>query len=360
MKNFFDLETGSKDGKKKIMFMSLRNPALYRPLELIEDNIYYSLKNFMKENPQYEYLFYNVSFGDNPLSRDLVAVEAADVIILITVSEWTYHIPNFRHRLEVERINEEVEKVRQRLDGKSLIVVSHEQADTLDLFTDRTFKDAKLKTADIIHQEEMGAGFMFMRYHFIKDHLKHQQRFFADETEKKWDFVYFGTTKTKTIDGKVSGDVRQEILHQVWKRRKTENFSTYFIGRFDKITRDEGWTPSFKSLVPKLQQARSTLCFQWPGFEHHQTLRYPESLASGVVPLLWQNFDKNNTANALDWQRCWSSDDVVKKIKQLQENTFWQEKYDEITERYEAVLPSLKEESDRFIQVLEEKLCAAL
>lgn len=339
---------------QKVVIGSLRNQARCAgPLKAIEDNVYYCLGRYIEnDNKKYKFDYYNVSFTDTKPNTDISVFDDADVVVLITVVEWTYHIPNFRHQYDQKKSDDKVAEIAKRLDGKSLIVISHEQADTLELFRDRTFKDVKFKNITTIHQDEMTDAFMHMRYFFIQDAPK-----LFHEYEKSIDFVYWGSSKTKTVGGVKSGDTRMITLTDLWKRREKDNFTTFFQGKYDKIVKDASWTNDFNKLIPQISKGHATLCFQWPGKEHIATTRYPEALACDVIPLIWQKFDVNGFLyNPIEWQRCHTVDEVVEKIKQLQDDGFRLDKLNEIRNNFLPKASSIEAEYKTFIETLERKL----
>ena len=52
------------------------------------------------------------------------------------------------------------------------------------------------------------------------------------------------------------------------------------------------------------------------------TSRYNESIACGIVPLVWKDYDKTNKLVYSDWQRCYHLGDVVDKLEELRDGEF--------------------------------------
>ncbi len=324
--------------KPVVLIASLRNNARYTgPLRQIEDNVYYCLDRYMKNEgrDKYDYRFFKTSFDGRRPASDVDVAQGIDAIVAVSVVEWTYHIPNFRHQYDQAKSDAKVMELGKYLDGKNFVLISHEQADTLELFRDRTFKGVKFGSMSQIHQEEMGNEFMHMRYEFIQDHIKKidgeglYPSPFPPTYNREWfykknvDFVYWGCSKTKTVGGVKSGDERQKVLTEIWKQAKGQNYSTFFQGKYDKIKKDASWTNDFSQVIPSIAQGTTSLCFQWPGKEHLPTTRYPEALACGIVPLVWQNFDQNGAIYGHDvMQEVQDVDEVIHMIRELQDPNF--------------------------------------
>ena len=65
----------------------------------------------------------------------------------------------------------------------------------------------------------------YLKYHFIKENMP--MRLF--ESEREYDFIYWGCDKRKLIDNIESGDER----HLVFKRiKKDAKIKSYFIGKY--------------------------------------------------------------------------------------------------------------------------------
>ena len=98
----------------------------------------------------------------------------------------------------------------------------------------------------------------------------------------------------------------------------------------------------WKQLYPLLEPARSTLCFNWID-QSATTSRYPEALSIGIVPMVWKDYDSNNTYNIDGWQRVSSSEEFVEKVLQLKDKNFFESKLEEYRNNYKRVLSSENE-----------------
>jgi len=108
-----------------------------------------------------------------------------------------------------------------------------------------------------------------------------------------------------------------------------------------------------KAIIPYMLKSRATLCFNWPGYPNAVTARYGESIACGMIPLVWNTYDQNNSVVTDEWQRCTDFNDFKNKLIQLRDPVFFQAKFSQIRADYEAnkILPY-----DEYYRILSEKL----
>ena len=353
--------------KKKILIASLRNNVKYtKPLQMVADNIYYCLDRYIsgEGSAKYEFSYFKTSFNGRKPPTDIDVAKDCDVIVVPSISEFTYHIPNFRHQYDQKKSDDLVESLGKNLSGKGFMLISHEQADTLDVFTDRTFKGVKFSHANEIHQEDMGNEFMHMRYDFIRNEILdgRSSSLFEQAYSSKvpFDFAYWGCSKTKTIGGVKSGDMRQKYLTEIWKQAPKRGIKTFFQGKYDKIKKDASWTNDFSTIIPTIQNSHATLCFQWPGKEHLPTTRYPEALACGIIPLVWGDFDRGGRIyNHLKWQEVSSVEEVLEKVDHLKSHpVFANDVYHDILDAFNsrAGKKTLDENYTDFVKTFERKL----
>ena len=130
------------------------------------------------------------------------------------------------------------------------------------------------------------------------------------------------------------------------KISENTNFSTdlktLFIGNFDGFQRDVKFTRKLENIVPHLMDFKTTLCFNWPGYDEYLTSRYNEAMACDIIPLVWKNYDINNQLVESDWQRCHSYEDIERKCLELRDESVRlkhlnriKKKYNESTENIE-------------------------
>ena len=132
------------------------------------------------------------------------------------------------------------------------------------------------------------------------------------------------------IRDRLSGDERHIILKDLHK----SDLKTRFIGNFDGFKRDIKFTRKFENIVPHLMDCKTTLCFNWPGYDEYLTSRYNEAVACDIIPLVWKNYDINNQLVESNWQRCWSLEDIQKKCLEIREESVRLEILNKIKHKY--------------------------
>ena len=236
--------------------------------------------------------------------RDIDAIKNADIIIIPSEAEFTYWIPGAIHTLDLKKSNERLESIKPYFEGKKVIILRSDRRDDEELYRTKVFPDMNIAYETI---DECDFGNVHgMKYHFIKNVN------YLFKPDRICDFVYWGSDKRKTVDGKLSGDQRHTILKQIHK----SDLDTWFIGRFYGFKRDERWG-KMKDILPTLLLSRSTLCFNWMD-PKATTSRYVEAVACGIFPFVWDNYDENNTFVATDWQRVRSFDEYLDKYHSLE------------------------------------------
>ena len=95
--------------KKTICIARLRSRVKYvKPLEHICDSFYECLKQFVKNNEsEYNFTYYNFGF-DKHNPRNPSEIEKADIIIIPSEAEFTYHTPGLVHTLDLKKSNDSV------------------------------------------------------------------------------------------------------------------------------------------------------------------------------------------------------------------------------------------------------------
>lgn len=309
----------------KICIARLRSGDNFtEPLNHIMDSFYYLLRQYVNNHPEHEFTYYNFGFNQKP-KRDVSAIEAADVIVIPSEAEFTYHIPGAIHTLDLKKSNERLEEIKSYFNNKRVIILRSDRRDDIDLYQQYVFLNQNIDYR-VIDEIDFG-NIHGMKYHFIKQ----QNRLFAD-TSKVHDFVYWGSDKRKSPGGANSGDIRHKILKEIYK---SEDIHSFFIGRFYGFKRDRQWS-KMKDIIPIIQKSYTTLCFNWMD-NTATTSRYVEALACGCLPLVWQNYDANNTFVSDEFQRIWSYEEFCDKLSYI------------VNGKYDTVF---KNAHDKFIQVL--------
>ncbi len=326
----------------KIAICRLRQGVHYeRPLTTILDSFYECLRAFIRANPQHDYSYFKFSFANFDTARkptNLKALELADVVIIPSEAEFTYWVPGKLHSLSVNASNQQVRRIGKAIAGKRVILLRSDRADSIELYRTRTFQNRSIDYR-IVDEDDFPFGIHGMKYHFIKDR-------FSDLHAKTRiiDFAYWGSDKSKLPDGKRSGDMRHAVLREL----QESELATCFWGRVRGIDPYQKWEKKFENLAPWLWMVKSTLCFNWID-PKAITARYAESLACGVMPFVWENYDASNKVVWDDWQRIYDSSEIGEK---LSEKSF-QTRFRTIRREYERRLPSISDYKKMFSNKLD-------
>ena len=171
--------------------------------------------------------------------------------------------------------------------------------------------------------------------------------------------VRYGTEgaelKTKFVEplyiGKESKDERHIILKEI---NDDESISNNLIGYFDGFKYTHKFDKNMTNILPHIAECKYTLCFNWPGQEEYLTSRYNEALACDTIPLVWENYDSKNQLVADDWQRCFSFQDVKRRLSTPENLRI--KKLEKIKKKYEEVTKDLEYYEESFNQKLTEIL----
>jgi hypothetical protein len=303
--------------------------------------MFHVCKTFMYNNPQFNYKFFGLSFSTawpTKLYQDIID---SDYIVIPSEAEFLFHIPHRVMSIVKKRSDEVLNGIRKVIDGKTIIIIQSDRADNVELYRDYVFPDNDVKIHSIDECDFKG-GLHSLKYHFIK------QRFHGGE--KIHDLGYWGTSKRRKVGGDLSGDVRHEVLKDLHK----SDLDTLFIGNFDGFKRDVKFTRKLENIVPHLMDCKTTLCFNWPGYDEYLTSRYNEAVACDIIPLVWKNYDINNQLVESDWQRCWSLEDIQKKCLELRDENVRLERLNKIKKKYLDVTGSVEHYEKEFEKRLKE------
>ena len=319
----------------KITIARLRSNVQYNgPLDTVLDSFFENYIKWMQGNPQHTYRTYNVSFGTNKPRRTPENIKWADIIVIPSDSEFRYHGELQMNPKDLEKSENHLEIIRPYFENKIVIMWRSDRGDTEQLYREHTLKDVNLKSFHTIDEIDFSGNIHGMKYHFIQ-RLNSPLAEMLDNG-KTIDFGYWGRMK--------HGDNREKTIRQIYR---DPDLSTVLIGGFPAgVIRQSAWIKEWGQLYPKLKPARCTLCFNWLD-ETATTSRYPEALSIGMIPFVWENYDKNNTYKIDDWQRVFTFEDFKDKAKKLRDDFFFQEKLEEFRDNYKNVLLS---EQEYFIQ----------
>lgn len=330
----------------KICIARLRSGDNFvEPLNHIMDSFYYLLREFRNKHPEHEFTYYNFGFNQKPV-RNVEAVEQADVIIIPTEAEFQYQTKGSIHTLDLAKSNAKLEEVKPYFNNKRVILLRSDRKDDIDLYQNMVFPGLNIDYR-VIDEIDFG-NIHGMKYHFIKNLSRFQLR----TTEKIHDFVYWGSDKRKLPGGADSGDIRHKIFKQIYK---DEDINSFFIGRFYGFKRHHKWS-KMKDIIPIIEQSYTTLCFNWLD-NTATTSRYVEALACGCLPLVWQDYDKNDTFVAEEFQRVYTFGDLKDKLSYItQDSRRFNEHFGIVEDKFKKVLLSPEEYYTMFESLLGKNL----
>lgn len=313
----------------KVCVTRLRERVVYTtPLRHILDSFYELLRGYVFRHPEIRFSYYNCSLDGGPATRDVSAVARADVVLIPTEQEFHYHVPGYFHTLSVAKSHEYVAEVGAVLSGKHIVLLRSDRADGADLYRTYTFPDVEF-TCSIVDETDFPGGVHGLKYHFIR-RAAVSIRSEWPPNRKTTDFVYWGSLKNKVAGGEASKDVRHKVLKDV----AASDLICYWIGRFQGIKRDAKFAP-LSDLLPRLRNARSTLCFNWLD-PQAVTARYHEAVGAGVIPFAWGDYDSNGCLVRLPWQRVKSVPDFVEFVQGLRNRGTFCRRFAEVEAAYEV------------------------
>ena len=315
-----------------ITIARIRSNVTYTgPLETVLDSFFENYVKWRDNNPQHKYDTYNVSFGNGRPKRTPETIKWADVIVIPSDSEFRYHGELQMNPKDLTKSESHIEKIAPYFEGKDVIMFRSDRGDTEELY--RSFLPG-IRNFTTIDEIDFSGNIHGMKYHFIQT-LKNPLADMMNDG-KSIDFAYWGRMK--------HGNDREKTIRKIYR----SELSTVMVGGFPSgIKRQSAWIKDWKQLYPMLEPARCTLCFNWIN-PAATTSRYVESLSIGIIPMVWSQYDVNNTYNIDDWQRVTSSEEFVEKAVLLRDKDFFNNKLEEYRENYKRVLLSEKEYFELF------------
>ena len=216
------------------------------------------------------------------------------------------------HPRDVEKSQAEIRKTYEHLNDKHIILLTQDRGVNEEMVMQYTFENTvKPKSFQTIDEMDFTMCLQGLKYHFIKN-------YFRFPVDKKTDFVYWGSDKSKTAGGVKSNDERLDIIKSI---SKNEEVSSSIIGRWPKSIRIERkWVP-LKETLGYLDQSYSTLCFNWID-QTAVTGRYHEAMACNVYPFVWKDYDTNDILITEEWQRCFTKEELYDKIKDIKKSDY--------------------------------------
>jgi len=307
-----------------ITIARLRSNVKYLgPLETVLDSFFENYIKWMRDHPEHNYDTYNVSFENKRPKRTPETIEWADCIVIPSDSEFRYHGELQMNPKDLATSNEHMAKIVPHFEGKHVIMFCSDRADTTELYVNEVFKGINLKSFTKIDEIDFSGNIHGMKYHFINT-LKNPLAEMVGSS-KTHDFGYWGRMK--------HGHDREKTIRQIYR----SDLSCQLIGGMPSgVERKSKWIKDWKVLYPLLEGCRETLCFNWLD-ETATTSRYVEALAIGIVPLVWRNYDCNNTYRINKWQRCYTFEEFLEKSLELRDDSFREAKLEEYRNNYAEV-----------------------
>ena len=321
----------------RIVCARLRSNVTYTgPLETVLDSFFELYVRWMKDNSQHTYDTYNLSFDKRQRpQRNAEVFKDADVVVIPSDSEFRYHGEVQIDPRDLETSNNYIEEIKPHMEGKHIIMWRSDRGDTEELYREETFNGVTLGDFNTIDEIDFPANIHGMKYHFIQT-LKNPLAQMLP-TKKDKDFAYWGRMK--------DGDDRGKIIRKLYR---DPNITQVLIGGFPSgVKRDAKWIKEWNILYPMIERAKCTLCFNWRD-PTATTSRYPEALSVGLVPLVWQDYDKNNTYSITDWQRIDSFETLKQRIQELQNDEVYNQAITDFNSYYKEILPTQQEYYEMF------------
>ena len=185
----------------KICFASLRKKVNYTDvLEYGMDVFYESFRYYKDSNPQHEYSYYNFAYGSKGATRDRQVIKEADVIVFPAVQEFIYFTNAVGPRV-IEESQGWIRELYDDLNNKDIILITQDRGVDENLILDYTFEGhVKPKSFQTIDEMDFTMCLQGLKYHYIHNT-------FRFPVDKDTDFVYWGSDKSKTINGKKTQQV---------------------------------------------------------------------------------------------------------------------------------------------------------
>ena len=327
--------------RRKITIARLRSGVNYkRPLDHIIDSFCYLLKRFQVKHDEFDYGVYNYGY-DKAHRRKSDDIPNSDIIIIPSENEFHYHIPNYIDPKNLEKSNTAIKEHFKDLKDKHIIILRSDRGDDENLYRNHTFKDNPIRKVSILDETDIPGNIHQLKYHFIKDEI-------PENTVRPFLFTYWGTEKRRDVGGVDSGDKRHTILKEI--QNGMGRYHTRFIGRYSTVKRDMK-SDTMRNILPILNQSRYTLCFNWKD-NKATTSRYHEALASGIIPMVFEDYDSSGILVKDDWQRVKSAEELDEKIMSAN----YLNKYKEIYYTYKQSLLTKDQIYDTFEKELLKKI----
>ena len=309
----------------RICFASLRKRINYTEvLEYGMDVFYESYRHYVRNNPQHKYTYYNFAFRGKDAARNNNAIKEADVVIFPAVQEFIYFV-DAMNPIDIEKSQKRIRELYDDLNNKHIILMTQDRGVDEELILTKTFEgQVKPKSFQTIDEMDFTCCLQGLKYHFIK--RNDEGRSYLGY-QKMFDFIYWGSDKRKYPNpgngkAKESGDDRYNIIKSIHKNPKIKSI---IIGRWPSgVKVEKKWVP-MKEIIGYLDRSISTICFNWID-QTALTGRYHESIACGMYPFVWKDYDTNNILVSDEFQRILTKEDFYDKIVEVKKDKRYFEK----------------------------------
>jgi hypothetical protein len=281
-------------------------------MQHIMDVFYFELKQFIDEHPAYRFSYYGISFDGSKPTYDATALARADVIVVPSEAEFMFYVPGLLHTLEVARSNERVRALAPLLANKHLVVLRSDRRDDEELFRTYTWPE----TAFTYHEVDELAfplSLNALKIAWYRQALQSRKRLDITPAEKRYDVVYWGTDKRKTLGGVPSGDIRHLLLKAV---NNAPDLTKLWIGLLS-VKRHVKFSP-MADLLPRLAESKMTFCSNWRE-SSALTARYFEAIGATVLPFVYRDYGQG-VLPLQPWQRFDTPDELLERLREAQQH----------------------------------------
>ena len=322
---------------KKICYVSLRGSIVYDGMgSHTIDGLCEICKNWIEErNDKYEFSYHRVDFfGKKNPKRNLDSISQANVIVILSFKEFLYHIKGRVGGWEFRRSWNDLLDIRKLINPKKQVVwlFSSDNRDNVELYKNYVFPKIPIKIIPFdenlrekwwsrngVERKDYLGNVYSLKLNWIKgEYDKWVKKHKGNPPPRKYDFIYWGSSKHITIGGKKvkeklyrgwgkekydyrdftitegieSGDDRGVLLREI-KKDKTINSLIIGIFKGEGFSADIKKWMDMKDVLPYLFQSKYSICFNWNDDGENLTSRLYECLGSGVQPILVGDYDKN-------------------------------------------------------------------
>lgn len=294
------------------------------------DPFFYCYEDWKKSRSDLNYHTYNYSTDKDIKPKR--TLQHSDYWVIPSEAEFRYHGELQMNPKDLEKSQVFMEELKPYIEGKHIIMLRSDRADTEELYRNETFKGIDIASFSTIDEIDFSGNIHGLRYHFLsKMHTP-----LSDWYEPTKDFAYWGRMKRDK-------NRREKFIRQV---HRDKDISQILIGGFPSgVVRDHKWIKDWHKLFGILKDARCTVCFNWND-PKATTSRYIEAIAIGLLPFVWGEYDVDNSYNIMDWQRVNSFEEFKEKCLTIREG--YGNILDEVKENYLKVLMTTDEYKSQF------------